>query len=238
MMNHSQSPMSWDDPDVHRYVETISIKIPGYHLLYDMTDRLMTAQLQSGNDPAEVLIVGAGGGQEIITFGSRHESWLFTGLDPSARMLDVAQLRVDRATLGHRVSFIEGTIARLAQAQRYDAATCMLVLHFVQGLLQKRELLCRIAEHLKPGAPLFLASLNGNPNSEAFAVQMLAWKSHMLEHGIPLQEWEQFADSIGHGSDPVPASMVAELLEEAGFTQVTRYFGSYLIDGWFAVKAE
>ncbi|MBN3526590.1 hypothetical protein [Paenibacillus apiarius] len=119
----------------------------------------------------------------------------------------------------------------------YRYATCMLVLHFVQGLPQKRELLRRIAGHLSPGAPLFLASLNGNPHTQEFAVQMRAWKSHMLEHGIPLQEWEQFAASIGQGSDPVPASAVAELLAEAGFTQATHYFGSYLIDGWFAVKA-
>ncbi|RAP26386.1 hypothetical protein C2W64_01929 [Brevibacillus laterosporus] len=52
-----------------------------------------------------------------------------------------------------------------------------------------------------------------------------------------LEDWERFEASIGHESDPVPASVVEDLLKEAGFTQATRYFGSYLIDAWFVVKA-
>ncbi|MCP1359311.1 class I SAM-dependent methyltransferase [Aneurinibacillus migulanus] len=235
-MNDTHIPMSWDHPDVYRYEETISLKIPGYHHLYDITDRLMTAQLNPSTSSAEVLIVGAGGGQELVTFGSRHEDWLFTGVDPSARMLEIARLRVERAALGPRVSFRQGTIEQLSPDHLFDAATCLLVLHFVKGLPQKQELLHRIAERLKPGAPIFLASINGEPNTAAFTVQMEAWKSHMLDNGIPIQDWERFAASLGRESDPVRDSVVRGLLEEAGFTQITRYFGSYLINAWFAVK--
>lgn len=66
---------------------------------------------------------------------------------------------------------------------------------------------------------------------------MEAWKGHMLDNGISIQEWERFAASIGRESDPVPALEVLELLEETGFTQATHYFGSYLINAWYVVKS-
>lgn len=239
-MKDNHIPMSWDHPDVNGYEKTISLKIPGYHHLYDMTDRLMTAQLRNRNTHSEAhtLIVGAGGGQEIITLKGRHPDWSFTGIDPSSRMLDIAKCRLEQSATGQepQVSFIHGTIEQLPQDQQFDAATCLLVLHFVQGLSQKRELLQRIAGHLKPGAPFFVASMNGDPAQYNFSVQMEALKSHMLAQGIPLKDWERFAASIGRESDIVPAAVVVELLREAGFIEIGHYFGSYAIDGWFAVK--
>ncbi|MEI7024923.1 class I SAM-dependent methyltransferase [Paenibacillus sp. y28] len=236
-MNQPNSRMSWDHPDVSRYEQTISRKIPGYLLLYDMTARLLTSLLKHTGESARVLVVGAGGGQELVTLGRRHAHWTFTGLDPSSRMLDLAKQRVEQALPGDRVTYIEGTVDRLPEQPSYDAATCLLVLHFVKGTEAKQKLLRGIAERLKPGAPVFVASINGDPESPAFSSQMQAWKSHMLDNGIPLQDWERFAASIGNESDPVPPAVVVDLLTEAGFSQISCFFGAYLIDAWFAVKA-
>lgn len=240
-MNDKHVPMSWDHPEVYRYEETIALKIPGYAHLYEMTDRLIAAHLNTtpwnGTDrAAELLIVGAGGGQELVTLGSRHQDWALTGIDPSARMLEIAKARVERAALSPRVSFVSGTVGQLPRGREFDAATCLLVLHFVRGLSQKKDLLCQIARRLKPGAPFCLASINGEPGTAAFGMQMQAWRSHMLDNGISAQEWERFAASIGRESDPVPSSSVLELLDEAGFIQPIRYFGSYFVEAWYAVK--
>ncbi|WP_010491124.1 hypothetical protein [Paenibacillus elgii] len=77
-MNDKHIPMSWDHPEVERYEETIALKIPGYAHMYEMTDRLIAAHLSTtqpneGDRAAKLLIVGAGGGQELVTFGSRHK---------------------------------------------------------------------------------------------------------------------------------------------------------------------
>lgn len=56
----------------------------------------------------------------------------------------------------------------------------------------------------------------------------------MLSNGITLDEWERFAASIG--SDPVSAQELTALLHEAGFTNTSRFFGSYLIEGYIAFK--
>lgn len=58
----------------------------------------------------------------------------------------------------------------------------------------------------------------------------------MLAGGISPEEWEQFAGSIGVTSHPIPAGAQEEMLREAGFGGVTRFFGSYLIDGWVAFR--
>ncbi|WP_244141978.1 class I SAM-dependent methyltransferase [aff. Roholtiella sp. LEGE 12411] len=41
-----------------------------------------------------ILIVAAGGGMELITFGQARSHWLLTGVDPSAKMLAIAQEKV------------------------------------------------------------------------------------------------------------------------------------------------
>ncbi|WP_138754772.1 class I SAM-dependent methyltransferase [Paenibacillus sinopodophylli] len=236
-MKQSDTSMDWNHAHAGNYEHTIALKIPGYHLLYDMMDRLLTAQLsQNGEEAAHILVVGAGGGQELSTLGTHHKHWSFTGVDPSAPMVLAARERAEQAGLLDRVALVHGEIDRLVPASRYSAATCLLVLHFVKGREQKLKLLQSIAERLDTGSPLFIAAINGKLGTEAFSIQLLAWKSHMLDNGISLPDWEKFVSSLGAESDPIPAADLEAMLEEAGFEQVTRFFGTYLIDGMFAVK--
>ncbi|KAA6449390.1 class I SAM-dependent methyltransferase [Bacillus swezeyi] len=223
--------MDWNHPDVYQYEKKIALKIPCYHMLYEMMDRLLTVRLDQG--AARVMVVGAGGGQELLTLGRRHPDWLFTGIDTSANMLHLARQRLKIAGIQLNADFIEGEVKQLERKHQYDAATCMLVLHFVQD---KRKFLQHIADRLAEGAPFFIAAIQGDLDSESFWWQMRAWKEHMLANGIAEQEWERFADSIGRHSHPIPAEEVEAMLIESGFTNVTRFFSAYLIDGWFAVK--
>ncbi len=223
--------MDWNHPDVYQYEKKIPLKIPCYEMLYDMMDRLLTVRISE--DAANVMVVGAGGGQELVTLAKRHPNWSFTGVDPSASMLGLARKRLELAGIQLQADLIEGEVQQLEYGFQYDAATCMLVLHFVR---HKLEFLQQIASRLADGAPFFVAAIQGDMTSETFKWQMCAWKEHMLAGGISEQEWESFSASIGSRSHPVPASEVEDLLGKAGFTNVTRFFSAYVIDGWFAVK--
>ncbi|OBY77068.1 SAM-dependent methyltransferase [Paenibacillus sp. KS1] len=235
-MNERQ-PLDWDNPAVYQYEQTIPLKIPGYASLYEITNRLLSAQGKVG-ESSDILIVGAGGGQECVTLGAEHEDRTFTGIDLSERMLEIAARRVEAAGLKQRVTLIQGTIENLPPGRLYDAATCMLVLHFIQGLSAKLQLLHGIAERLKPGAPLFLSSINGEPGTTAFDLQMRTWVRHMQDNGVSREETAKFAESIGTTYDPIPAIQVQELLKGAGFEQVSSYFGVYLIDAWVSIQAK
>jgi tRNA (cmo5U34)-methyltransferase len=235
-MTDINTPMDWNHPAASSYEQTISLKIPGYLLLYDMMDRLLTAQLAEAPAAPSFLIIGAGGGQELVTLGARHESWTFTGVDPAEPMIVAAKRRMEQAGLQERVTLIHGEIDRLPANERFDAATCLLVLHFIKGTEQKKRLLHRIAEHLNDGAPLFVAAINGRVGTASFTIQMQAWKSHMLANGISLEDWNRFERSMGVESDPIPVCELEDMLKELGFEQITRFYGAYLIDGLFAIK--
>lgn len=225
----------WEKADGDEYSYNIGRKIPGYQLQYDLMDTLLTPMLERQGIPG-LLVVGAGGGQELVTLGRIHPDWSFCGLDTSSRMLLSAQQRIAAAGLTDRVQLHHADIRSWNSARQYDAATCMLVLHFVQGRENKLALLQAIAGYLKPGAPLFISAINGDTASHEWALQMAGWKLHMLNSGIELSQWEQFAGSFGVTSHPLPADEMEKLLREAGFGLVSRYFGSYLIDGLVAVK--
>lgn len=138
-------------------------------MLYDMMDRLLTVRLSE--DAANVMVVGAGGGQELVTLAKRHPNWSYTGVDPSASMLGLARKRLELAGIQPQADLIEGEVHQLECGFQYDAATCMLVLHFVR---HKLEFLQQIASRLADGAPFFIAAIQGNMTSEAFKWQMCA----------------------------------------------------------------
>lgn len=230
--------LDWNHAHASRYVETIARKIPGYSLIYDLAERLISARLGEGYGKARMLVVGAGGGQEIVSFGSDHKEWSFQGVDLSSSMLEITQQRVEQSRMADRVVLLQGTVNVLPLEPAFDAASCLLVLHFVEDLTQKRELLQQIAARLKPGAPFVLSYIGGEVDSDSFRIQMMAWRKHMLDNGISEGEWERFSQSMGNGSYPITDYATRELLEEAGFENVTRYFDAFLIEGWFAVKGK
>nr|WP_274485572.1 class I SAM-dependent methyltransferase [Paenibacillus polymyxa] len=82
-----------------------------------------------------------------------------TVVDPSEHMLDLARKRVTHAGISSTISFVAGTLEESYREPIYDAATCLLVLHFLQSLESKQALLRQISARLKPGAPFCLASI-------------------------------------------------------------------------------
>jgi tRNA (cmo5U34)-methyltransferase len=234
-MSGNKNVMSWDSPEAERYEHTIASKIPGYSLLYDLMERLMTAALENCKS-ANILVAGAGGGQELAVLGTKHPDWSFTGVDPSDTMLRSARKRILQKAYEKRVTLHLGTVDDLPCDPIFYVGTCILVLHFIKDYPDKRKLLKDLSNRLRHGAPLFVVTLSQPADKEAYSLQMQAWKSFMLDHGIPEVEWERFAASIGVTSHLIPASATEELLAEAGFTEVTRFFGAFLIDGWVARK--
>lgn len=110
-------------------------------------------------ETARVLCVGAGTGEEIARLASVGPQWRFVSVDPSAQMLAVARERLAQAGLMTRVELVEGNLDSVPTEPRFDAATLILVLHFLKDDAARAALLSDIAARLEPGAPLLLASL-------------------------------------------------------------------------------
>jgi SAM-dependent methyltransferase len=120
----------------------------GYELVFALVHSFLRALRQ---DDLHVLVVGAGGGAEIEWLPS-NLGWRMTGVDPSRDMLAVAQTRAEQLGVTDRVSLIQGTIHDVPAAARFDAATCLFVLHFL-GDADKLELLREINARRRAASP-------------------------------------------------------------------------------------
>lgn len=216
------------------YEQMVARVMVGYDLLFTLTGCVLRALAQPNLD---LLVVGAGGGAELERFLPDNPDWRLTGVDPSQDMLALAEAKAARLGVSARARLVRGTVAELPDDARFDAATCLLVLHFLPDD-GKAALLAGIRAHLRPGAPLLLA--NGVPVStepDLEADLRGAWQQYGELMGMPAEE---MAATITRLTAPQPSMATAEryeeLLRQAGFTRTVRFFevlgGG--ITGWIA----
>jgi tRNA (cmo5U34)-methyltransferase len=115
-----------------------------------MTDLLVAERMP---DDGRLLVLGAGGGLELEHLAAAHAGWQFDGVDPSAEMLGLAEATTERFTA--RIGLHEGYVDS-APAGPFDAAVCLLTLHFIPAP-ERLDTLRHLHRRLKPGGPLVVA---------------------------------------------------------------------------------
>jgi tRNA (cmo5U34)-methyltransferase len=169
-----------------------------------------------------VLVLGAGGGLELKVFAEAHPSWAFDGVDPSAEMLKLAQRTL--GPLASRATLHQGYIVD-APIGPFDAATCLLTLHFL-SLEERRRMLAEVHRRLKPGAP-FVAAHFSIPRDGERAV----WLSRFAAYaGI---DPDRAAAIDAHLTILSPEQDEA-ILREAGFANVSLFYAGFTFRGWVA----
>lgn len=230
----NKSLHNWDSPSVHTYQQSIRQKIVGYDLIYDM----MVNILQDFITTNKFLVVGAGGGQELLTLGKSFPSAHFTAVDSSKVMLQLAAKQIE--SLPHRptIMWVEKDLLSLRVNEVFDVASCHLVLHFLESLDQKRTMLQKIADSLKENGVLFISSINADLTSQTFQHELCYWQSSMLHNGISEGHWQRFEQSFSVTTHPITLELLIDLLKEAGFTKIIPYFKTHMIDALVAIKGE
>ena len=186
---------------------------------------------------ARVLVVGAGTGMEIIEFAPLNPDWSFYGIDPSEKMLSLARKKISEKKIRNKISLVQGHVDDLSDNESFDAATCILVMHFQKDDGAKLDLLTSISRSLKPGAPFILVDGCGKPGSRVFKKNLNAWKQYPVIHGLnPDYVEKAFNKTILKLVRFVPESRILELLREAGFTKIFKFYSGFLYSGWTAYK--
>lgn len=227
-MPHPNTPQHDFTAGAGDYERRIRTLVPGYETLHELSAAMLRAQLP---DDAHVLCAGAGTGEEIARLASAGPQWRLVGVDPSADMLAQARLRLQQAGVLGRVQLVTGHAGTLPAAAPFDAATLILVLHFLKEDAERVALLGAIAARLKPGAPLLLASLYDGGDS---ATLLAAWEALQMLAGMPREAVEDRMAPRLAEARPVGDDELAGLLETAGFGPPVRYFQGLMMTAWAA----
>ncbi|WP_208592106.1 class I SAM-dependent methyltransferase [Gracilibacillus suaedae] len=224
------SNLSWHNDTVKGYSATIDRKVPGYQLLHELTALLLKEILTQ--DITKVLIVGAGGGKELITLTDLLPDHVqLTALDPSTQMLDIAKETFSARGREHSISFIEGYLEEQDFHEPFDAIICMLTFQFIQGKQSQIRFAQHLARSLHPGAPCFLSTMVNHDQS-----YFQTWKQHLIKHGGTNSEAIQFQESIGKRIFSIDEKGLTNMLHQASFTQISSYFQSLFFKGFICFK--
>lgn len=217
---------AFSDPQaVARYAEGPPRLVPGFTDLQRMVMLLLS---ERAPEDARVLVVGAGGGLEIKAFAEARAGWSFDGVDPSAEMLNVA-----RATLGPlaaRARLHEGFIDTAPDGP-FDAATCILTLHFV-AREERLRTLREIRRRLRPGAPFAVAHFSF-PQSER-DLWLSRYADFAVSSGVERSQAANARSAIGERLPILTPEEDEQFLRDAGFDGVSLFYAGFAFRGWVA----
>ena len=216
------------------YDERIRKTFPFYATIHTAINAVLRVYLRP---ESEILIVGAGTGAEILELGKTNPGWRFVGVDLAKPMLDLAKEKIETAGLSDRVSLINGFVSDLPIDKLCDGATAAMIMHFVPDDGGKIEFLCAIAAHLKSGAPFVLMDANGDLNAPESELMIEAWKHQQNLAGVKWEEVESGMKERLKAIHFVSSKRIEQLLNEAGFHRIQRFFQNFILGGWVAFKA-
>ncbi|MBL8271434.1 MAG: class I SAM-dependent methyltransferase [Steroidobacter sp.] len=183
---------------------------------------------------ARVLVVGAGGGLELKVFAQNQLGWRFDGVDPAAEMLKLAESTL--GSLSQRVQLHQGYID-VAPEGPFDAAACLLTLHFVKPEERLRTLK-QIHRRLKPGAPLVVAHLSFPQSEPERSTWLSRYVSFAVSSGVEREKVENARAAISAQLPILSPEQDEAMLREGGFTDVSLFYAGFTFRGWVAYAAD
>lgn len=212
------------------YVLRAQQSIPGRDSLFLIARGCLENKLSVN---ARILVVGAGGGEEIIICGKHNTGWEFVGVDLSEEMLKLAASRIKQEDLSNQVRLRRMEVTDL-EDQDFDAATCFLTLHFVPDDGSKLTTLQAIQERLKPNAPFILVDGAGQKETTEFTDNVMAWKRHAQNNGMPVELLDKMVENA-MGLPFVTEEREVKLLAEAGFSKIRKIYQGTWFNGWLSI---
>ena len=209
------------------YLDGPPRQVPGYAGLLRMTTLLLAERVPVDG---RVLVLGAGGGLELKAFADAYADWSFDGVDPSGPMLQLAE----KTTAEHaaRTRLHEGYID-IAPDGPFDAATCILVFHFMTRE-ERLDALRQLRRRLKPGAPFVLAHISfpqAEPERSRWIARHVAFGAAA---GLTPEQMDSARQAIGTRLSILDPAEEEALLHDAGFSDITQFYAAFSFRGWVA----
>lgn len=217
----------FEDERATFYDDFIQMWIINYQFVIDTLPKLIELEQPTAKN---VLVVGCGTGNELLSLSKYKDSWNVTGVDPSPDMVKIAREKLKQYS---EVTIIQNEVNQLSSDKKYDVATLFLVLHFMKDDGTKKALLQNIYDRLEQGATFLLLDIFGAKDEFTFNLKL-------LEKLLPAEvEGMIIKDRIASMPErifPVSEERLSVLLQEVGFTKPIRFFQSAIYGGWIIKK--
>lgn len=198
---------------------------------------LMETRLANLPDATRVLCVGAGTGAEAALLAARHPTWHFTLVEPAAAMLDRCRQRAEQEGFAARCHFHHGYLETLDEAlPSHQVATCLLVSQFLLDREARVALFARIAARLAPDGVLVSADLARGEKENDFERLVEMWLAVMSGASVSPEQLERGCAAYTQDVAVLNSTHVEAILEDAGFSPVTRFFQAGLLHAWLATR--
>lgn len=201
--------------------------LPGLEALHTMTSILLA---EKAPENARVLVLGAGGGMEMKALALAHPGWSFVGVDPALPMLDLAERTL--GPLMNRVELRHGYIDDAPEGP-FDAATCLLTLHFLDAQT-RRQTLSAIHKRLKPGAPFVAAHSSFPQDATSRPTWLLRYAAFAVASGIDPQQAANAREAVSANLNLFTPEEEETFLRDSGFADPDLFYAAFTWRGWIA----
>lgn len=219
---------SFSDPkSIVGYAENAIRRVPGLKDIHRMAALLLAERTPANG---RVLVVGAGGGMELNYFAQSFPEWKLDGVDPSAAMLEMARLTL--GPLDSHVQLHHGYI-EVAPKGPFDAASCLLTLHFTTEAERYRTL-CEIHARLKPGGALVAVHYSISQNRPERELWLSRCAAFAILAGVDPEQAKASALAIGEQLPILAPEQDEALMQKAGFSDINTFYVGLGFRGWVA----
>lgn len=188
--------------------------------------RLVLEDLPAG---ARILCVGVGTGIEIFELANAYPHWRFTGVEPSAHMLDVCRGKLTQSGLIDRCELVHGYVSDLPPGGAFDAVLCLLVTQFVTDGAKRQEMFDDLVGQLRAGGYLINAEISGDMSSAKFRNIFEKWKGMHRFAGATAQEADNMINALKEHVAVTPPVVIERYLENSGLSEPVQFYQSLLI---------
>lgn len=216
----------FEDPvAVAGYMEGPRRFVPGLDALHRMTGLLLAERTPPD---ARVLVLGAGGGCELKAMAEAQPDWRFVGVDPAREMLRLAERTL--GALMERVELIQGYIDD-APAGPFDAAVCLLTLHFLEASERTRTVR-EIHRRLRPAAPFVAAHASFPQDADVRHVWLDRYAAYACAMGADCVGVNKARAAVAASLNSFAPERDEAILREGGFSDAALFYAAFTWRGW------
>ena len=228
-MNNSK-PVVFDQKAASSYDKRWAKLAP----IRDSLDLFIRAILSELPVDAQILCVGVGTGSELINLAQAFPQWQFTAVEPAIPMLDICRQKAEKHGITSRCTFHEGYLDSLPLSDLFDAATCLVVSHFIIQKDERRNFFNQIALRLRPQGYLINSDLVSDISTSNYQSLLEVWLRMMKSAELPEEDIKKMIDGYGRDVAVLPPQEVASIITSAGFDTPVLFYQNLLIHAWYS----